>query len=69
MHLTAGLPGCGQLGNSWHHNTFWTETWANYLSKEFWESNYWFNFQRFPIEPISLFNLLRLLAVKYSPIP
>lgn len=53
----------GALG--WSHDTFWTETWANYLSSNYFSPASW-NVSRFPIKNISTFNYLRLLF--YSPL-
>ena len=54
--VSAGMN--GKLGYS--HNTFWTETWANYLSSNHFASGYFANPSRFPIQNISTFNLIRL---------
>jgi len=43
----------------WNHNTFWTETWANYLSSQYFGSNYIPSVE-FPIQDISKFNLFRI---------
>jgi len=44
----------------WNHDTFWTETWANYLSSNHFPDFAW-NASRFPIQDISTFNRLRML--------
>ena len=41
------------------HNTYWTETWANYLSKDYFGSNY-IQSNWFPVQNISFYNLLKL---------
>jgi len=43
----------------WNHNTFWTETWANYLSSGYFSDRPW-NETEYPIQNLSWFNLLRL---------
>ncbi len=43
-----------------NHNTFWTETCANYLSHNNFGSGYYAIHSRFPIQNISAFNLIRL---------
>jgi hypothetical protein len=54
--------------NGWNHDIFWTETYANYLSRNYfgrqafndgWDSFYW-NYKEYPVENISSENLLRL---------
>lgn len=52
----------GKLG--WEHKNFWTETWANYLSKEYWQSSYVFS-SDFPIKNISWFNWFRIKAFTF----
>ncbi len=47
----------GHLG--WEHKNFWTETWANFLSKEYWGSSYVWS-SDFPVRDISWFNWIRL---------
>jgi len=53
-----------QISNgSWNHNTFWTETWANHLSKEYfgvgWQGGN--NPSMYPVQNISTFNWIRLI--------
>ncbi|NJK97958.1 MAG: RHS repeat-associated core domain-containing protein [Bacteroidales bacterium] len=50
----------GKLG--WNHDTFWTETWSNYLSSKYFGNKYIMSSQ-FPIQNISTFNYLRLRLV------
>ena len=54
--------------NGWNHNCFWVETYANYLSRNYfgkqamndgWDSFYW-NYDEYPVQNISPENLLRL---------
>ena len=45
---------------SWNHNNYWTETWANYLSNQYFGSVY-VQSAIYPIQNISTFNYLRLL--------
>lgn len=46
------------------HKTFWTETWANYLSKGYFGRG-WLGLKfGYPVENISSFNMLRITAVK-----
>ena len=47
----------------WSHSTFWTETWANYLSNNHFGVNSLLNNSAWPAQNISWFNLLRLRAV------
>jgi hypothetical protein len=58
--------------NEWNHNKYWTETYANYLSRNYfglkissegWDSFYW-NYIEYPVKNISPENLLRLLLYK-----
>ena len=42
------------------NGTFWTETWANHLSKNYFGNGYYANPIRFPVQDISWFNLVRL---------
>lgn len=51
----------GVLG--WSHNKFWTETWANYLSKKYFGAKSLLGNDPWIAEKISLFNLSRLLSV------
>ena len=48
--------------NGYSHNTFWAETWANYLSYDYFGNPSYWDMTRFPIENISLFNWLRVVA-------
>jgi len=41
-------------------NNYWTETWANYLSRNYFSSHVW-NYTYNPVQNISNFNFLRLL--------
>ena len=59
---------CGLNEPVFNHNKFWTETYANYLSRNYfgrkafsegWDSFYW-NEKVYPFENISPENLLRL---------
>jgi hypothetical protein len=54
--------------NGWKHDVFWTETYANYLARNYfgrqafnngWDSFYW-NYKDYPAENISPENLLKL---------
>ncbi|MDR0206019.1 MAG: hypothetical protein LBI45_02010 [Bacteroidales bacterium] len=54
--------------NGWEHRDFWTETYANYLARNYfglkafsegWDSYYW-NYKYYPVENISPENLLKL---------
>jgi hypothetical protein len=56
--ISASLDGvCG-----WSHNTFWTETWANYLSNNYFGVNsFLLNNPAWPAQNISNFNLVRLI--------
>jgi RHS repeat-associated protein len=47
----------------WRHSNFWTETWANHLSKKYFENNWLGVFypSSYPTQNISKFNLIRLL--------
>lgn len=47
----------------WSHSTFWTETWANYLSNNYFGINSLLNNSTWPVENISWYNLLRLRVV------
>ena len=48
-------------GIMWHsHKKFWTETWANYLSKEYF-GNMYFGSSDFPIQKLHWYHQLRLL--------
>lgn len=50
------------------HDHFWTETWANYLSKEYFGNNwYGYKLKSYYAENISFSNRLRLYIAKYSP--
>jgi len=51
------------LKNKIYHNTFWTETWANHLSKGYFGTN-WLGGPSYPTQNISKFNLIRLLMVR-----
>ncbi len=51
----------------WSHNAFWTETWANFLSNGYFGAKSLLNNSAWPAQNISLFNLVRLLAVSSSP--
>jgi hypothetical protein len=44
----------------WDHNTFWTETWANYLFQGYFNSMPW-DYVNYPTKNISTYNLLRLI--------
>ena len=55
--ISASLHGVG--GHS--HDLFWTETWANFLSFEYFGKPGYWNSIRFPIQDISRFNKIRLL--------
>ena len=46
--------------NGWSHDLFWTETWANYLSQNYFGANSLIN--SWPSQNISWFNYLRLLS-------
>jgi len=53
---------------SYSHDHFWTETWANYLSKEYFGNKwYGYKFKSYYTENISFSNRLRLYIAKYSP--
>lgn len=56
----------GKFG--WDHNTFWTETWSNYMSSNYFGSRYIFS-SSFPIQNISWYNYLKLKACTYMPWP
>lgn len=56
---SATLNGVG----GWSHSTFWTETWANYLSNNYFGVNSLLNNPAWPAQNISWYNLLRLSAV------
>lgn len=49
------------------HNNFWTETYANYLSYNYFKTKYnctsW-NLKEYPIKSISFFNRLRLYLLR-----
>ena len=47
----------GKLG--WNHDTFWTETWANYLTKNYFLHRYTMLPENI-IQDISIFNNMRL---------
>lgn len=58
--------------NGWNHNEFWTEVWANNLSKSYFEANYSYlsqpwNYTRFPLtyrshsDYLKVLNLIRKL--------
>jgi hypothetical protein len=52
-------------GILWHsHKNFWTETWANYLSKNYFGDMY-FGGPSFPVKNISWLNYLRLLLAQF----
>jgi RHS repeat-associated protein len=56
--ISASLDGVG----GWSHNTFWTETWANYLSNNYFGVNsFLLNNPAWPAQNISNFNLVRLI--------
>lgn len=58
--MSATMDGVG----GWNHNLFWTETWANYLSKGYFASNSLLtNIAKWPAQNISWFNLMRLRYV------
>jgi len=46
------------------HNTYWTETYANYLSSQYFGSGYYANPVRFPIENVSVNNFVKLSYVQ-----
>lgn len=48
--------------NGHNHNLFWTETWANKLSYEYFGSSSTWDLTRFPIGDLSFFNVLQLIA-------
>ena len=50
----------------WSHNTFWTETWSNYLSKGYFGTNWVGGLypSTYPAQNISTFNLIRLLMAR-----
>jgi hypothetical protein len=52
----------GQFG--WKHKDFWTETWANYLSSNYFTDFDW-DYEAYPAKDISWFNLLRLRAAMF----
>jgi hypothetical protein len=54
----------GILGHK--HNTFWTETWANYLSRNYFGDMY-FGGSNFPVQNINWFNVTRLKAAYLFP--
>jgi hypothetical protein len=49
--------------SGWSHSAFWTETWANYLSNNYFGVNSLLNNSAWPAQNISWFNLLRLRAI------
>ncbi len=51
--------------NGWNHNTFWIETWANYLSKNHFGTRYILS-SEFPIKNIDLFRYTILKAIQYD---
>ena len=46
------------------HGSFWTETWANYLSKEYFGKRWIGQKFGYPVKNISISNMLRLRVVK-----
>jgi hypothetical protein len=48
--------------NGWKHNAFWTETWSNYLSHNYFGVRSLLNNSTWPVQNISRFNSLRLFA-------
>lgn len=50
------------FNDTFHHN-FWTETWANYLSKRYF-GTYWIGGNDYPDANISIFNWLRLKTLQ-----
>jgi hypothetical protein len=45
------------------HEAFWTETWANYLSQNYFGSGY-IQSSSYPVQNISTFNAIRLFISK-----
>ena len=77
--LTRGLSPCAPeslasavylgINPSHSHDFFWTETWANYLSKGYFGRN-WLGFnypKEYPAQNISLFNLFRIKIARILP--
>jgi RHS repeat-associated protein len=60
--ISATFQGVG----GWNHNTFWTETWANYLSSQYFGSRYIMS-SEFPIQNISTFNYIRVTSPYLFP--
>ncbi|WP_280752410.1 MULTISPECIES: hypothetical protein [unclassified Parabacteroides] len=60
---SAAIDGVG----GWNHNNFWTETWANYLSNNYFGSNSLLvnNPIRWPAKNINWYNSLRVWAVNF----
>jgi len=50
--------------SSWNHDTFWTETWANYLAHNYFWTRSLLNNAAWPAQDISRFNLIKLLFAK-----
>ena len=48
------------------HKLYWTETWANYLSSQYFGSEYVIS-SRFPIQDISTFNYIKLMSSYLFP--
>lgn len=46
------------------HGKFWTETWANYLSKGYFGRDWMGGKYGYPVKQISSFNMIRLLVVR-----
>ena len=51
----------------WNHNTFWTETWANYLSHGYFGTKSLLNNYMWPTKDISWYNSLRLFFAANLP--
>jgi RHS repeat-associated protein len=54
--MSAGL----SMISNWDHDTFWTETYANYLSSNYFTDILWNN-REYPAQDINWFNRLRLI--------
>jgi RHS repeat-associated protein len=48
--------------HKWDHDTYWTETWANYMSHQYFGDQSLLNSGSYPVKNISTFNLMRLFA-------
>jgi len=66
-----GIIGPESLGSATMHNvlghnhrTFWTETWANHLSKGYFGDSWLGNMYAYPTQNINKFNLIRLLMLR-----